>query len=282
MRLFSRFSTLVLAPAVLIAALCGVAVAQDERQAPIAFADGSFTIIETPDMDKILAFDGKELARNYFVYFNQIATVGGIGVALFDVGDGGNACGPAKVMAWKPEGGAMQTASIGADDCGAPPMAINEDSIYFVPWLLPGGEGQVKKWSPQTGFSLAGNLAYTAEPGSDWKDIDPAKYDNIIDAFHNEAVYKAASQLLGDKLNDVVTSLLVGGGTEKTASGIIFASGCVPHDCGGNSGFMAIDAKDGKLYFAREGDSPEPQAWPGLTTWPADLRAAMVKAFGPQ
>jgi hypothetical protein len=268
--------------AVLMAvALCGTAVAQDEKQAPIAFAGGTLTITETPDMDKILAFDGKELARNYVVYFNQIAKVNGIDVALFDVGDGGNACGAAKVMVWKPADGGIKKASIGEDDCGAPPMAINEDALYFVPWLLPGGTAPVKKWSPLHGFSLAGKLTYMAEPGTGWKDIDPARYDNIIDAFHNEAVYKAAKSLLGNRLNDVTTSLLVGGGTEKTASGIIYASGCVPHDCGGNDGFMAIDAKGKKLYFAREGDKKEPDAWPALKTWPADLRAAMVKAFAP-
>jgi hypothetical protein len=55
----------------------------------------------------------------------------------------------------------------------------------------------------------------------------------------------------------------------------------VPHDCGGIHGFMAIYAKGNKLFFARVGDNREPDAWPALKTWPADLRAAMVKAFAP-
>ena len=55
----------------------------------------------------------------------------------------------------------------------------------------------------------------------------------------------------------------------------------MPHDCGGNDGFMAIDAKGEKLYFARESGKPEPEAWPELKTWPADVRDAMVKAFAP-
>ncbi len=87
--------------------------------------------------------------------------------------------------------------------------------------------------------------------------------------------------LVTDRLDEVTTSLLVGGGTEKTASGIIYASGCVPHDCGGNDGFMAIDATAGKLYFARESGKAEPDAWPALKEWPADLREAMDKAFAP-
>ncbi|WP_315926346.1 hypothetical protein [Mesorhizobium sp. SP-1A] len=256
--------------------------ASDDKQAPIPFAGGQLTVTQKEEYgEKTLSFDGKELAHNYVVYFDQIAKVAGVDVALFDVGDGGNACGPAKVMVWKPEGGQVESASIGGDDCGAPPAAINQDAIYFVPWLMPGGSAQVKKWAPTTGFTLAGNLTYMPEPGTGWKDIDASKYSNIIDAFHNEAVYKAATRLLGDKLDEVTTSLLVGGGTDRTASGIIYASGCVPHDCGGNDGFMAIDAKEKKLYFARQNDKPEPDAWPALKTWPADLRAAVQKAFAP-
>ncbi|TIU69811.1 MAG: hypothetical protein E5W13_28655, partial [Mesorhizobium sp.] len=73
---------------------------------------------------------------------------------------------------------------------------------------------------------------------------------------------------------------LVGGGTEKTASGAFYASGCVPHDCGGNDGFMAVNPANNKLYFARRGDKPEPDAWPAVNTWPAEVREAMDKALG--
>lgn len=110
-------------------------------------------------------------------------------------------------------------------------------------------------------------------------DIDASKYQNIIDAFHNEAVYKAAEKLLGDKMSDVATSLLVGGGTEKTPSGAFYATGCVPHACGGSDGFMAVDANNKALYFAQQSDKPEPNAWPPLTEWPNEMKDALKKAF---
>ena len=282
MRLGSRLAGL----ALLSAVLCGAAVAQEEdRQEPIPFAGGQLTVTQTEEYgEKTLSFDGKALASNFVVYFDRIAKVGGTDVALFDVGDGGNACGPAKVMVWKPESGDVESASIGADDCGAPPAALTDDMIYFVPWLQPGGSAQVKTWSPQQGFALAGELTYMPDPGTGWADIDPSKYDNIIDAFHNEAVYRAAQKLLGDKLGDVTTALLVGGGTEKTASGIVYASGCVPHACGVSDGFMAIDAAAKKLYFAQQKDeqgASGADTWPELKEWPAELRAAMEKALAP-
>jgi hypothetical protein len=143
-----------------------------------------------------------------------------------------------------------------------------------VPYLLPGDSKPALQWSPKEGLTTSGELTYTPEPGTDWKDVDPSKYDNIIDAFHNEAVYKAGQALLGKDMPDMATSLLVGGGTEKTASGAFYASGCVPHDCGGNDGFMAVDPGKHTVYFARRGDNGEPQAWPPVKDWPADIKKA--------
>lgn len=253
----------------------GQAASDDEKQAPIAFEGGQFTITQQEQYgEKVLAYDGKQLASNYDVFFEKIVEVGGVKVALFDVGDGGNQCGPASLIAWKPEGGTIQTTTVEQDECGAPPVAVSESAIYYVPYLLPGDSKPALQWSPTSGLTTSGELSFTPEPGTDWKDVDPTKYDNIIDAFHNEAVYKAGQALLGKDMPDMATSLLVGGGTEKTASGAFYATGCVPHDCGGNDGFMAVDPAQHKVYFARRGDNGEPQAWPPVKEWPADIKKA--------
>ncbi|MBZ9975747.1 hypothetical protein [Mesorhizobium sp. BR-1-1-10] len=253
----------------------------DDKQAPVPFEGGHLTITQPEqDGEKVLAYDGKQLASNYDLFFDKIVEVGGIKVALFDVGDGGNQCGPATVIVWKPEGGAIQSTKVEQDECGAPPAGVSDNAIYFVPYLLPGDQKPALQWSPTDGLTISGNLTYMPEPGTDWKDIDPEKYQNIIDAFHNEAVYKEAEKLLGKDMPDMATSLLVGGGTEKTASGAFFASGCVPHDCGGNDGFMAVDPAKHQLYFARRGDNGQPNAWPALATWPADVKEALDKALG--
>ncbi|AZO26901.1 hypothetical protein ABID26_007276 [Mesorhizobium shonense] len=253
----------------------------DDSQAPIPFEGGQLTITQPEqDGEKVLSYDGKELASNYDVFFDRIVKIGDVNVALVDVGDGGNQCGPAKVIVWKPKDGEIQTITVEQDECGAPPAAVSDNAIYFVPYLLPGDSKPALQWSPTTGLTTSGELTYSPEPGTDWKDVDPSKYDNIIDAFHNEAVYKAAEALLGKDMPDVATSLLVGGGTEKTASGAFYASGCVPHDCGGNDGFMAVDPVKHKVYFARRGDNPEPDAWPPVKNWPEDIKKALDEAQG--
>ncbi|PDQ19483.1 hypothetical protein CN311_19220 [Mesorhizobium sanjuanii] len=257
------------------------ALADNDSQGPIPFEGGQLTITQHEEYgEKVLTYDGKQLASNYDVFFDKVVKVGGVDVALVDVGDGGNQCGPAKLIVWKPEGGTIQATTVEQDECGAPPAAVSDNAIYFVPYLLPGDSKPALQWSPTEGLTISGNLAYMPEPGTDWKDVDPAKYDNIIDAFHNAAVYKQAETLLGKEMPDMATSLLVGGGTQKAASGAFYASGCVPHDCGGNDGFMAVDPVKHALYFARRGDNGEPDAWPAVKTWPADIREALDKALG--
>ncbi|HWK66172.1 MAG TPA: hypothetical protein VNS34_14620 [Rhizobiaceae bacterium] len=252
--------------------------AQDPAPEEISFEGGKFTITETADLDKILAYEGREIARNYVVFYDRTVEVEGMPVALFAVGDGGNACGTATVIAWKPDEGGIRSDIVG-EECGSPPAAIADSGIYFVPYLIPGGSGVVEVWSPTNGVRVAGTLNFAPQPATQWADLDPTTFETITDAMHNEAVYEAAKALLGDSLLDVMTGLQVGGEPAVTPSGIVYANGCVPHACGTSDAFMAVDPKGQKLYFAQERDQPEPAAWPSIDTWPTDLRQAMQDAF---
>ena len=263
-------------------AVLSAARAQDAPEPPetFSFEGGTLTITRNEDYEKVLDFNGKELARNFDLSLDRMVEVSGVKVALFAVGDGGNMCPPATVIVWKLEGSEeVETQAVG-EDCGSPPPAVASDAIYFVPYLLPGASDVVGSWSPSEGLLTVGSLTYAPEAGTSWTDLDPAKLYNIIDALRNEAVYRASMTLLGDKLTGVVTGLLVGGGTESTSSGAFYASGCVPHNCGGSNTFMAVDPKARKVYFAQQGDTPEPNAWPAADTWPEELREAMHAAVG--
>jgi len=265
----------------LVVALAATAAwAQDQPAAPekYPFEGGTLTITPTGDLDKVLDFDGKELARNYDLSLDRMVEVNGIKVALFAVGDGGNMCPPSTVIVWKPEGAGIRSETVGGD-CGGPAPAATTTGIYFVPYLLPGASGNVREWTPEKGLQIVGELSYAPEAGTSWDDLDPAKLDSITDALRNESVYEAAKDLLGDKLTDVSTGLLVGGGTQSTASGAFYAAGCVPHDCGGADGFMAVDPKGHKVYFAQRADEGKIAAWPSVKKWPADLRDAMKGAM---
>jgi hypothetical protein len=256
-------------------ALASPALAQDAST--IEFAGASFQITEADDLQKVLSADGEEIARAYVVFHDRNATLGGTEVAIFQTGPGGNMCGPVSLMVWRGSDGAFRTASP-PDECGAPPPAVTDDAIFFVPYLMPGAQGIVRRWSPDTGMATHGTISYTPEPDTGWTDFDPAAVAYPIDVFRNAAIYERARGLLGDRLTDVTTGLVVSSGLEPLAgTGIFAANGCVPHACGTSDGFMAIDPENRALYFAQQGVD---ETWPPLAEWPDTIQAAKDEAIG--
>jgi len=270
-----RQAFLALTAGVLLAA---PAFAQDEPPQDIPFEGGTLTITQNEEFEKVLSFNGRELARNFALFYNRTVVVAGKNVALFDIGDGGNMCGTNAVMVWKPDAGDVQ-AEIAGEDCGSPPAAVTDYNIYFVPFLLPGASGPVQVWTPSEGMKLAGSMVFAPQPGTGWADLDPAKLDNIVDSLSNAEIYAAAQALLGDEVTQVATGLLVGGGAEVLPSGIFWSSGCVPHACGSYDAFMAVDARAKKLYFAQRQDSGDTKTWPALAEWPKDVADAARSAI---
>ena len=101
----------------------------------------------------MLAFDGKQLARNYEVFFDKVVKVGG-NVALVDVGDGGNQCGTDTIIVWKPEMARSKASSRRRMRRAA--GGGRRQRIYFVPFLLPGASKQALQWSPSEGLTISG------------------------------------------------------------------------------------------------------------------------------
>ncbi len=251
------------------------ALAQDDER--IEFAGSAFTITETGDAEKILAFDGKELARDYFINLDRIADVDGTSVAFFSVGPGGNACAPSTVMAWKPDGGEITTAALD-DDCDSPAAAISDYGVFFVPFLLPGETGLVHVWTPAEGFSVHGALNYAPEPETGWGSFDPAALSHPMDALSNADIYAAAQALTGDELPDVARGLSVSGKPDVSAGGLVSGRGCVPHACSLSDTFIVID-KAARAVFLAQQDEKATRYWPARDKWPAAIAALIPSDF---
>lgn len=243
----------------------------------IDFAGGAFTVTEQDDATKVLAFDGVELARNYFVFFDGTAEVDGAEVALFEVGDGGNACGPDTLIAWKPDGRELETVRVG-EGCNAPSASIGPYAIHFVPYLLPGESEPLQMWSPESGLRLAGTLTFAPQPGTGWRDL--AMPEHMMDVFANEAVHDISRDMLGEQLSGVARGLSVGGAPETLGQAGFWSRGCVPHSCGLSDSFMAVDTARHRVYFAQQQEGDEPRTWPGLDLWPQEVRDVMTGAIG--
>lgn len=267
------------AAALLLALACTPAAAQADDAERIAFAGGELTITELPDFEKVLAFDGRELARAYFVSFDKIASVSGTEVAFVSVGPGGNACAPAVALIWQDQDGEVQSEIAGEDECAVPTPAISDYAVFFVPYLLPGQEADVRYWIPGEGLRVHGRLAYAPEPGTTWAELGESEIRHPLEFLRNADLYAAAQALLGDALEDTARGLGVSGAPERGADGVWVGTGCVPHACGVLDSLIAVDPDARALYFAQKQDEAATRFWPERTQWPAAIAQRIPDGF---
>jgi hypothetical protein len=160
----ARIDLLKIATVALMAfAAVSPAAAQDAEPERMPFAGGELIITQNEDLEKVLTFDGRELARNYVLYYDRTVEVDGLQVALFGSGDGGNACGTSTVIVWKPIDGEVLGDLVG-EDCGAPPAAVTEDRIYFVP--RPGRSRSRRSPAPTGSTSIQSSSTTSLMPST--------------------------------------------------------------------------------------------------------------------
>jgi hypothetical protein len=260
--------------------LSASALAQEELPAPIKFGGGEFTFSRGEDDEVALSYNNREIYRNFYVGFHQIAKVGDIDAALFFGSDGGNACGPAQLIVTLPESEPDPKLEIIGEDCGAPDPAVSRDRIAFVPfYAAPGRPEPLMIWTPAGGLIRMGEIRFLPQDNTGWANFDPSKAADPSALFDNRDVYEAASDLLGDKLGEVVFGLAVSGPPEIIGGKFVSVFGCQPHACGGANAFFGIDVEKRQVFAAnRISDRPE-QFWPAdFATWPQELRAAYEKS----
>lgn len=264
--------------AAVLIALAGIhpASAQQDEPQTFEFAGGQLTITQTPDYERVLTFNGRELAREFDVFFGRIANVGGTEVAFFSVGPGGNACAPAALMVWKEEGGDISTAKFD-EQCATPSPAITDYEVFFVPYLMPGGSSDVKSWSPEGGFKMHGSISYAPEPDTDWSTLKTDDGTYPLDLFRNAAFHDAAKTLLGSNLAEVVEGLGTAAPIETTPEGLVVGRGCVPHACGMADTLLVLDPSQRTLFIAQQGEPT--RFWPERAAWPAAVAAAIPDDF---
>jgi hypothetical protein len=265
------FLTLVLAAPVL---------AQEELPAPIKFGDGKFTFTRGEDDEVALLYDNKEIYRNYFVAFNQIARVEDTEVALFSGGGGGNQCAPAQLIVTLPENSPDPKLEIVGEECGAPDPAVSSYRIAFVPfYAAPGRPEPLLIWTPAGGVIRMGEIRFLPQDNTSWANFDPSKAADPLALFDNKDVYEAAVALLGDRLGEVVFGLNVSGAPEIIGGKYAAGYGCQPHACGGANAFFGIDLEKRQVYAANRISGQPEEFWPSdFAAWPQELRTTYEKS----
>lgn len=261
-----------------LALLAAPALAQDERPEEIAFEGGKFTLALNAEGDRILTYDGKELARDGLILHNGNAIVEAVNVAIFTVSNGGNVCAANTLLVWKPKGADLKSLKVG-DDCGAPPPAVASEQIFFMPNALPGELADIESWSPSGGLKLAGKLSFAPQPGTSWEQFKTDDLPYGLEAFGNATIYDLSQKMLGPDFVDVTTSFRFGAPMERLGNGLVVGQGCAPDACGERDGFLAVDPDNRKLYIAQQRGSGKPRTWPAVGKWPPQAVEAMRKAF---
>ncbi|MCI5077489.1 hypothetical protein [Oricola sp.] len=262
MRAHNRLS----AAFILAAALATPAQAQEQAPQQYPFAGGVIEITENADYLKVVTFNGREIGRDYFAFFDRVVTVEDYEVALLSLGDGGNACAPGTLMVWPDGEGGVKADKFGGDCPNATP-AVSDFRILFVPWVGPGEELPITSWSPTDGFGMAGVLRFAAEPDTAWADLAKEPIAHPIDYFSNAAFLENASAMLGEELYDYALGLRVSTDMEPIGDSFYAARGCVPHDCGGADSLLVVDFNRQTAWFAQQ-RGQETVLWPARAEWP--------------
>lgn len=146
----------------------------------VTFAGGEITIAENDDYEKIVTFNGRELGRDFYAHLNRVVTIGDTDVALVSLGPGGNACSGYTMIIWPDGTGGVETA-MPEDTCQSPEPAVTDYAIYFVPYVGPGEEMPVRRWTPADGFATAGIIRFSPEPGTVWADLAATPPNHPLD-----------------------------------------------------------------------------------------------------
>jgi hypothetical protein len=169
--------------------LSAASFAQEGLPAPVKFGDGEFTFARGEDDEVALLYDGKEIYRNFFVDFNQIAKVEDTDVALFSGSGGGNQCAPAQLIVTLPSDRPDPKLEIIGEECGAPDPAVSRYRIAFVPfYAAPGRPEPLLIWTPLGGVIRMGEIRFLPQDNTSWANFDPSKAADPSALFDNEDV----------------------------------------------------------------------------------------------
>jgi hypothetical protein len=250
-----------LAAALLLAicAPCG-AFAQQAKPQDVAVGPVTLQIVETEIGEKELRHGTRVLVKDYLVSQSLAAKFKDTHARVFDVGPGGNACDgwPAVVTVGKDGTAAINTTMKGL--CSLFAASADEEGFTFVERAMPDQAGSVWRFTPEAGMRRLGLLVFRPQPNSTWNDLEKS-LDHPLTLFEVAPFDAAVRKLTGSQYNDFTLRLRVAGGVEKKGNFLI-GSGCQPHACNSDQGFIAVDRKTNDVFLAMRRNER-------LTTWPA-------------
>ena len=111
-----------------------------------------------------------------------------------------------------------------------------------------------------------------------WADAGKLVGQHTSVLFDNAQILGALKRLLGGRYQPLSERLEVAGNMEDAGGNLIVASGCMPHACDSDRGFVGLDAGKRLVYVALQKDGNAVRLYPAAGKWPRALRDR-VKAW---
>ena len=247
--------------------------AEEAKPQDVTVGPVTLQIVETDSGEKELRHGGRVLVKDYSLSEGLVAKFKDVSARVFDVGPGGNACEgwPAVVTVDRDGKVAVDTTLKG--ECHYFIVATDEDGFVFVERAVPDQDGSVWRFAPGEGLRRLGLLVFRPQPKSSWNDLDKW-LDHPLSLFNVAPVDTAIRKLTGRQFGDLALRLRVASEVEKKGDGFLVGTGCQPHACDSDAGFLAIERKTRGVFLAMR-SGKEMNIWPPLGRWPELLRAEL-------
>lgn len=256
----------------LLLAICAPCDAFAEQAKPRDVAIGPVTlqIVETDSGEKELRHGARVLVKDYAVNESLAAKFKDTHARVFDVGPGGNACDGWPAVVTVDKDGKVAADTTMKDLCSLFGASADEEGFTFVERAVPGQPGSVWRFTPEAGMRRLGLLVFRPQSKTTWNDLEKS-LDHPLTLFDVAPFNAAVRKLTGNQYNDFTLRLRVAGSVEKKGNFLI-GSGCQPHSCNSDQGFLAVDRKTQDVFLAMRRNERF-TTWPALNRWPAPLSA---------
>jgi hypothetical protein len=230
-------------------------------------------IVETDSGEKELRHGTRVLAKDYSLNEGLAAKFKDTHARVFDVGPGGNACEGWPAIVTVDRDGKVVVDTTLKGECHYFIVATDEDGFVFVERAVPDQDGAVWRFVPGEGMRRLGLLVFRPQPKSNWNDLDKW-LDHPLSLFNVAPVDAAVRKLTGKQFGDLALRLRVASEVEKKGDGFLVGTGCQPHACNSDAGFVAIERKTRGVFLAMR-SGKDVNVWPPLARWPEPLRAEL-------
>jgi hypothetical protein len=247
--------------------------AEEVKPRDVTVGAVTLQIVETDSGEKELRHGTRVLARDYSLNEGLAAKFKDTNARVFDVGPGGNACEGWPAIVTVDQDGKVAVDTTLKGECHYFIVATDEEGFVFVERAVPDQDGSVWRFAPGEGLRRLGLLVFRPQPKSSWNDLDKW-LDHPLSLFNVAPVDAAVRRLAGRQFGDLALRLRVASEVQKKADRFLIGTGCQPHACNSDQGFIGIDRGARAVFLAMK-QNGRVAAWPDASRWPDVLRGEL-------